>query len=917
MEGSSARTDAPHIEVLLGHTAWARRLAAGIVTEAASAEDAVQNAWVAALLHPPRHARNLRSWLAFLVRNAVRQEARGESRRRQREREVARPERLPAAGDAIERAELHRRLVEAVLALPESCRSVVVLAYFDDLAPREIARRLGMPSSTVRSHIRRGLQRLREDLEGQSAGDDRDLLSSLAALAWNSHGRPTPVSASTVAGGGILMAMKTKLVLAAAVVALLGGWIWKNLERDSPRSPVEEFSGTPFVLGEESGISPHQDPAAPRETVPDSARASTQAPERQGGGALLVTVAWESDGRRAAGVGVQVRRPGDPQGLQTIEGETDEAGVLRLDELSSGHAWVAADRTEDAEVEIRPSETAEVALMIPPGVDVRGRVVDIERRPVPGAAVWLSWRGEGAGRIAARADGTGAFSLRDVQEHQRVGARATGRAPSSLRVIDRFSGTMELTLVLPGVGGAVEGQVFSANGAPIAEARIEVSARAPHLLRYEDTSFGPAPPGSARAMTSVSGEFRIEDAAAGASELVVRAKGFAWSRTPIEVPEGGTAHAEVSLGRGAILSGTVRDARQVAQPDVPVWLVPSADPARLTLGRPQKQYIGSTDANGQFRIEGLPPEPAEVVAERDDLGRASASLHLAEGIETTWDAVLSRGLEVSGRLVDQNGRGIAGWFVAAKFGRTSKIRDDELEWLGWRATCRSDGEGRFAIPNCPPNIPLRVAASAPDSPGQELGWLDDVKAGAEGLQIQVGEEARPSAFLLGEVLDASDRPLSDAEISAHRKMGGTAFQNTRTDSVTGAFRLGPLPPGIYRVEIRAGGQSKFTTSPYALKEGQELDLGSLRLAESGTVLVRLRSKEGSPPGDVNLSVYGESHTPVEILTVAASVARSSRLPVGHYRLVVREDGQGTQQVPFDVSADHETELAVDLSVVPR
>lgn len=52
MEGSSAKTDAPHIEELLGHTAWARRLAAGIVTEAASAEDAVQNAWVAALLHP-------------------------------------------------------------------------------------------------------------------------------------------------------------------------------------------------------------------------------------------------------------------------------------------------------------------------------------------------------------------------------------------------------------------------------------------------------------------------------------------------------------------------------------------------------------------------------------------------------------------------------------------------------------------------------------------------------------------------------------------------------------------------------------------------------------------------------------------------------------------------------------------------
>jgi RNA polymerase sigma-70 factor, ECF subfamily len=59
---------------------------------------------------------------------------------------------------------LKRRLRQMVAALPESARAVVVLRYQEDMGPEEIARVLGMPLGTVKSHLQRALTVLREKL---------------------------------------------------------------------------------------------------------------------------------------------------------------------------------------------------------------------------------------------------------------------------------------------------------------------------------------------------------------------------------------------------------------------------------------------------------------------------------------------------------------------------------------------------------------------------------------------------------------------------------------------------------------------------------------------------------------------------------------------------------------------------------
>jgi RNA polymerase sigma-70 factor (ECF subfamily) len=62
---------------------------------------------------------------------------------------------------------VQRAVVDAVLALPEPCRVAVLLRFFDELPPREIAERVGAPVETVRTRIKRGIELLRTRLAGQ------------------------------------------------------------------------------------------------------------------------------------------------------------------------------------------------------------------------------------------------------------------------------------------------------------------------------------------------------------------------------------------------------------------------------------------------------------------------------------------------------------------------------------------------------------------------------------------------------------------------------------------------------------------------------------------------------------------------------------------------------------------------------
>lgn len=74
----------------------------------------------------------------------------------------------PTSAD-VDGVAMRMLVADALAQLPERSREMVELAFYDDLTHTEIAERTGRPLGTVKSDIRRGLDRLRRHLEGFDA----------------------------------------------------------------------------------------------------------------------------------------------------------------------------------------------------------------------------------------------------------------------------------------------------------------------------------------------------------------------------------------------------------------------------------------------------------------------------------------------------------------------------------------------------------------------------------------------------------------------------------------------------------------------------------------------------------------------------------------------------------------------------
>lgn len=244
-------TSSPNWDALLKHSSWVRALAQSLVSDSAAADDVEQQAWLQAAEKPPRHTRNLRSWMGSLVRSAA-----GSHWRRKKPTStfVEELDSYGASEPIVERMDTVRSLADAVSSLPEPYATTIYLRYFEELSVREVAERQGVPVNTAQTRIARGLDKLRLRLEGTLGSEWRNQCLVFAAPLLAT---PSVAVGTTTA---IAMTLKTKLMLTAAVVMLASLGVlqpWSSADTPDLASSSVDASLDGIVVDEvEEGTTP-------------------------------------------------------------------------------------------------------------------------------------------------------------------------------------------------------------------------------------------------------------------------------------------------------------------------------------------------------------------------------------------------------------------------------------------------------------------------------------------------------------------------------------------------------------------------------------------------------------------------------------------------------------------------------------
>jgi len=651
----------------LGSAGWVQRLGRALAAEGLAADDAVQDAWVAVLEGRMRRPASPAAWFVRVARNFGRMARRHEESVHRSERAAARPEAAPEeAADVVARAEVVGRVVAAVLELREPYRTTLLLRYLDELSAEEIAARQGVPGSTVRNRLRRGLEEVRQRFGGRMPLGavglwGSRLLDRFETTRWGAR----PLEFWTVT-------KSTKIAVASLVTLLLGTWGWWRLDGQATPPPAQETLAAaaaprPAAAPVPDAARETRDPVVvPRRETPGAASAvapAVPAPEAPGAATTFActvrVVGWDD-----APV---------PDAEVVLEDEDGAADPQRTDALGRCVLRHVEGTTEvsafDAEVGIARAALVfspaihgeEIRLRLQKPLRVTGIVLDPLERPVPGATVEPSMQGmiltEDMPFVprALQTDAEGRFELL-LHANGLYGLEAShDGARSQPLELSKFAG-LEQEVVLRLMGAfAIEGRLVDFGGDPVPDGSVRIDSKVPE---EESPSF------STSARTDAQGRFRF--AVPGPGDFLLVGSSPRAVRTPLDVNVGATQTlrtVELVLDPPEAITGTVlwEDGRPAAGCRVEAWSddlpMPGDLGFELTPGiAPGMGFaVAETDLHGAFELAPLRAGVAYSLALQPGEEReARVRFHAIEagtvGIELRISDDLLRGAFVRGTL---------------------------------------------------------------------------------------------------------------------------------------------------------------------------------------------------------------------------------------------------------------------------
>jgi RNA polymerase sigma factor (sigma-70 family) len=840
----------PGPDELLQQVPWVRSLAARLVFDRDRRAELEQEVWHAALRRPPGPGVPVRAWLAAVAHRLAALLHRSESRRVRREQAVARASAGRDPAELAAEAELQRRLLAAVHALPGPMRDVVLLRFLEGLPPRAIAAQLAVPVATVRTRQQRALALLRERLDADF-GDRRTWVLALAALP-----RPRDVAAAagllpTVTHAAVTTMNANKLIVAAAAVAALA--TLPLLLRNSGGSRVAAAAppATPVATATTA------DPGTRGAAAP-SDRTAAAAPA----GAPRALRGRVVDERGAPIAGALVRKtPVDTMQAHVEDGElaahdvettTDADGGFTLNDAGvrgESHALLAEHRAfVAAEAPTPCTFAAPVSIVMAPTHEVPLVVECVERAsrvPVPRFLV------TGTTVLQTRDAGRGAYPLHELRAPDAVPA-ANGRWHGTARFVEgrpfvvrvQCSGhgrgewadaddpKPQATLApLPGqplhvvievdfdqaerVAPRVQrGRVVAAgDGAPLAG--VDVCAV---VAKANSTSF------LRRVQTRADGTFAIALPKDGAA-CTLRVEHPDWQAHEL-APD--PAHEPtVRLAPRASLRVQVLgvDGRPLPRAHV---LVVGGAPGGDDRGGERLHRRARTDEHGRIELNALPAGrylvfvvPKRSSPDEHALGNGSWTLTPGQQLDATLELAPNDALQVTGRVLAAPA-GLAPAFVPhVGTGRfvQAKLRDG-----GWDAGSLPPGDYLVAL----------FAANDDDSSRLPKALLPTVTLRGSGRQVL--DLTLATGFVRGRLVGARDaaalRLLAlpsvppggvAAEMLASAKM--TKFLGT-APAADGTFEVPHVADGIWRLQVRDGA-TVVAERPITVQGS--LDVGDWRL----------------------------------------------------------------------------------------
>jgi len=477
---------------------------------------------------------------------------------------------------------------------------------------------------------------------------------------------------------------------------------------------------------------------------------------------------------------------------ERIYAASDARGDFRVEGLAPGSYMLeakAVGHVRAVQRRVRVPAAGPLTVELQAAGVIEGFVVDAQGRPASGAEVHVGGR---VPEVVTTGAG-GGFSVEvDPGSHIVSAKRGSEAGGLATPVIVSAGKTVRDLRIQLGQSATMEGRVVArSTGAPIEGARVDVSP-------YGNSG------DSGRAVTDATGAFSVGDLAPGSYDLVVSAQGYAeLTRRALTVGAGERFPLELQLAGTGAVEGYVRDS--AGQPVVGAQ-VASNNRWGGTLGSTPME--ARADAEGHYRLEGLPAGPLGLTARRD--GATIGVQHLVEVVEdstVTRDFTLEEPGTVEGKVIAAHGSLPTEPLVVLAYPResTAQVPTDFRP-------IEVSPSGTFRMTLQPGTYQLRVALSERWPFGNiETKWVN-VKGGAT-VPVEVIWEAdsREQDGLQGTVLEPDGTPSPEAFVSLlPEEAPEGARMNAPTDA-QGRFSFSlseeeASTPGRFKLIARNGGR---------------------------------------------------------------------------------------------------------------